>query len=49
MAVLIWIILLAAIGIGAYARRRRDRHWDHVAFEVLDKTHGHRPAPPKYL
>jgi hypothetical protein len=49
MAVLIWIILLAAIGFGVCARRRRDRHWDHVVFEVFDKTHGHRPVPPKYL
>lgn len=49
MAVLIWIILLVALGIGVFARRRESRHWDRVDLEIINKTRGGRPAPPKYL
>jgi hypothetical protein len=49
MAILIWVILLVALGIGVFARRRERRHWDHVDLEITNKTRGGRPAPPRYL
>jgi hypothetical protein len=49
MAVLVWVILLAALGIGVFARRLESRRWDRIDLEAIDKDRGHRPAPSKYL
>jgi hypothetical protein len=49
MAVLVWVILLVALGIGVFARWRESRRWRRATYANADKGRGRRPAQPEYF
>jgi len=49
MVILIWVILLVALGIGVFARWREGRRWRRATFGGIDKARGRKPSLPEYF